>query len=136
MDSELKNKILKLYLDEDYCWCEECEKEDYLVCTDEEADEAVTNYIKESLWAFNADFILNVCGLDGSGVLALKNMQETLCKDSNDFVLSLVRGTCGLEYFVECAVNVDGKGEFLSSYNGVENEFELDGEYYYIYRLN
>ena len=136
MDSELKNKILKLYLSEDYCWCEECEKEDYLVCTDKEADEAVTEYIKKRLRAFNAAFILNVCGLDGSGTSFLKSIQEKLCENANDFLLSLVKGTCSLEHFIECAVNADGRGHFLSSYDGIENEIELDGEDYYIYRIS
>lgn len=32
--------------------------QEYKVLTDEEADKAAADYIKDSLWAFNADFIL------------------------------------------------------------------------------
>jgi hypothetical protein len=38
----------------------------------------------------------------------------------------------GLEGFVEEAVSADGRGHFLSSYDGEENE--QDG--FYIYRIN
>ncbi len=51
---------------------------------------------------------------------------------SNDAVLSLVERTCGLDDFVEDAVSADGRGHFLSHYDGEENE---QGEYF-IYRLN
>ena len=40
------------------------ERENYMVLTDEEAQEKVTEYIKESIWAFNADFIIGECELD------------------------------------------------------------------------
>ncbi len=37
---------------------------DYLVLTDSEAEEKAEEYIKESLWAFNASFLSNVTGFD------------------------------------------------------------------------
>lgn len=36
---------------------------DYLVLTDEEADNATAEYIKYSIWAFNPEFIISECGL-------------------------------------------------------------------------
>ena len=107
-------------------------EDDYLVLTDDEADEAVREYIKDSVWAFNASFILCECGLDGSGEDSLKAMQEKSCESANDFILSLIEKTCGLDEFVDSAVCADGRGHFLSSYDGEENE---QGEYF-IYRTN
>ena len=106
--------------------------ENYLVLTDEEADEKATENIKDSLWAFNAAFILSECGLDMSGVESLKQMQEKSCESANDFILSLVEKTCGLNSFIKAAISADGRGHFLSSYDGNENE---SGEYF-IYRTN
>jgi hypothetical protein len=105
---------------------------EYMVLTDEEADEKCAEYIKETLWAFNADFILDECGLDGSGVDSLRTMQSEACEGANDFILSLIEGTCGLEEFTESAVSADGRGHFMSSYDG--NEDESAG--FYIYRVN
>jgi len=107
-------------------------REEYLVLTDEEADEAAKEQIKDSLWAFNASFIISECGLDASGEESLKHMQEKSCEGANDFILSLVEKTCGLEEFVEAAISADGRGHFLAPYDFEEIE---EGEYF-IYRTN
>jgi len=108
------------------------ESGDYLLLTDEQANEQAYEYIKESLWAFNASFILSECGLDFSGEASLKSMQENSCESANDFILSLVEKTCGLDCFVKSAISADGRGHFLNCYDG--NEIEQDE--YFIYRLN
>ena len=134
---ELKIKALAKELDIDIEEAEEkIETGDYTVLTDEEADEQCAEYIKDSLWAFNSDFILSECGLDLSGADSLRTMQEKSCKSANDFVLSLVEKTCGIESFIESAVSADGRGHFMSSYDGEEIEAQIDGQYLYIYRVN
>jgi hypothetical protein len=125
-------KTLKKYLEADEV--EEknnyfiADGDEYLVLTDKEADEAVAENIKDSLWAFNANFILSECGLASSGAESLKTMQEKSCESANDFILSLVERTCGFKSFVESAISADGRGHFLSSYDG--DELELDGDFY------
>jgi len=130
MDAE-KLKALAAFLETDTEDAERFEK-DYLVLTDEEANEKTKEYIKESLWAFNANFILSECGLDLSGTESLKEMQQKVCESANDFILSLIEKTCGLDKFVKSAIMADGRGHFLSTYDGEEVE---QGEYF-IYRLN
>lgn len=105
---------------------------EYAIGTDKESDEACEEYIKDSVWAFNASFILSECGLPLSGEESLKSMQEKSCEGANDFILSLIEKTCGLEEFVKSAISADGRGHFLSGYDGNENE---EGEYF-IYRVN
>ena len=104
---------------------------EYLVVTEGEADEKAQEDIEESLWAFNAEFILDCCGLDsGSNVIeSLRKMQEDSCEGCNDFIRALVDGTCGIDAFVEAAIDSDGRWHFLSTYDGKEGE--QDG--YYIY---
>ena len=104
---------------------------EYLVLTDEEADEQARTDIEDSLWAFNAEFILDCCGLDSDPNVAksLRKMQEVSCEGCNDFIRALVDGTCGIEEFAEQAILADGRGQFLSTYDGEEGE--QDG--YYIY---
>ena len=137
MKTERKIEALAKYLE---CDVEEAQNliddGDYLVFTDSEADEACKEYIKDSLWAFNADFILCECGLDLSGADSLRLMQEKSCESANDFVLSLVEKTCGIDKFVDSAISADGRGHFLASYDGEEVEVEDDYGYLYIYRLN
>ena len=104
---------------------------EYLVLTDGEANEKAQEYIEESLWAFNADFILDTCGLDSSSNVSrsLRKMQEESCEGCNDFIRALVEGTCGIDEFTEQAILADGRGHFLSSYDSEEGE--QDG--YFIY---
>jgi hypothetical protein len=105
---------------------------EYLVLTDDEADERAREYIEESLWAFNASFMFGMTGLSEKIFIALSQQYE----DANDAILDLVRSTCGIDSLVEAAIAADGRGHFLSSYDGEENEIEYEGESYYIYRVN
>jgi hypothetical protein len=107
-------------------------EEVYAIATDEEAEAACLENIKDSAWAFNASFILEECDLPFSGEESLKQMQEKSCEGANEFILSLIEKTCGIEQFTEDAISADGRGHFLSSYDGEENE---EGEYF-IYRIN
>ena len=102
--------------------------QEYLVCTDEEADAAVKEYIEQSVWAFNASFLASMTGVPEEAFSSL----GTQCESANDWVLHLIEKTCSIDDFVEAAVSADGRGHFLSGYDGNENE---SGEYY-IYRTN
>ena len=97
---------------------------EYLVLTDGEAGEKAQEYIEDSLWAFNAEFILESCGLDsGSNVIeSLRKMQEDSCEGCNDFIRALIDGTCGIDEFAAQAILADGRGHFLSIYDGEEGE--------------
>lgn len=112
--------------------------QEYLVVNEDEREEEVKEYIRESLWAFNANFILNnskISDQAGNKVeKALKKMQEELCEDANELVFALLTD---FDDFVEEAVSADGYGHFLSQYDGEENEVQdKEGNWYYIYRTN
>lgn len=107
---------------------------EYLVLTDSEADDRATEYIKESLWAFNASFLAGETGIDQDVYDAI--IKNDKCESNNDAMLSLISSTCGIEDFVKSAISADGRGHFMSSYDGEENEAEVDGETFYIYRTN
>ena len=103
----------------------------YLVLTDEEADEAVAEEIENSLWAFNAEFIASHTkhGLNDRAIGALKLAQGELCEDANDLVASMIES---MPDFVADAVSSDGRGHFLSRYDG--EEYEVNG--FYVYRMD
>lgn len=105
--------------------------DDYLVCTDEEADEAAKQYIEESVWAFNASFIINHSKLPYEAREMIENLQTTKCEGANDTILALIDD---FDEFVSAAISADGRGHFLSSYDGEENEETVNGETYFIYR--
>jgi len=108
---------------------------EYAVGTDEEAQEACKENIKQSLWAFNASFILShsKTGYNPELEKCLKEMQGKLCEGANSLVEALIED---MDSFIEDAISADGRGHFLSSYDGNENEIDIDDETYYAYRLN
>lgn len=107
-------------------------REDYLVYTDEEADEAAREAILESIWAFTPTFL--AAHMPDLDVDDIKQIQKNgRCDDNNKLFIKLL-GDVG--YFVKDAVLSDGRGHFLSGYDGEENEAAVDGVTYYIYRTN
>lgn len=104
---------------------------EYLVLTDNEADELAAERIKDSLWAFNAEFISSHTkhGFDDAQLSAIKEMQGRLCESANSIIEALI---VDLDHFISDAISCDGRGHFISSYDGNENEV---GEFY-IYRTN
>ncbi len=111
--------------------------QEYLILTDEEADEKTAEEIKNSLWAFNADFIIQHCknnnDMDNyeynAAIESLQEAQKNQCESLNGLVYALIDN---IDEFVEDAIIADGRGHFISYYDGKENE--LNG--LYIYRLN
>jgi hypothetical protein len=106
----------------------------YAVGTDSEADEAAAEYIAESLWAFRSDFL---CAYTPDGVTAsvLQTLQEAQCEGCNAAILAMVGDD--FDRLAEDAIGSDGRGHFLSPYDGEENETDgPDGETVYIYRVN
>ena len=103
--------------------------DDYLVYTDDEADEAVYNYIDESVCFFRSDFIATHAEVDEE---VIKKLQE-LHENSNQAIKSLIKD---FDHFVNDAVLCDGRAHFLSSYDGEENEVNVNGNTYYVYRSN
>jgi hypothetical protein len=105
---------------------------EYLVLDDDEADDACKEQIEESLWAFRASFLSGETGIDETVFEALADK----CEDANEPVASIIRGSCGLDKFVDSAMSADGRGAFLGHYDGDENEVSVGNETYYIYRQN
>ena len=106
--------------------------DDYSVCTDEEAGEAAKEYIKNSAWAFNAEFIVDHSRLPYEAIEMVQAFQQK-CEDANETILALIND---FEDFVSDAISEDGRGHFLSSYDGHEHEVNINGTYYYVYRMN
>jgi len=108
-------------------------REQYAVGNDNDADQAARCSILDTLWAFRAQFIVSECGLPVEMEEALQALQEKKCEGANDSILALVkRSPGGVDGFVEAAISADGRGHFLSNYDG--DESEING--FYIYRQN
>jgi len=108
--------------------------QEYAVGTEEEAQEAVEANIKESVWAFNSQWIVDHLN-DDFPIEAVKAIQEKY-EDGNDALVKIIEKLGDWSYFVKDSILADGRGHFLSGYDGEENEVFFEGVWYYIYRTN
>ena len=99
--------------------------QEYLVLTDEEAQTRCEEDIKQYIWAFNSSFLSFHTGINED---IIKSVQEH-CEGSNDMLLNSIKD---IEKFINEAIASDGRGHFISYYDGHEHE-END---LFIYRLN
>lgn len=107
-------------------------KEEYLVLTEEEAEELARKRIEESVWTFNAEFLEEMTNMDAEVFEILQRQ----CEIANSPIMKLIVATCGFEEFAKEAIRWDGRGHFISWYNGIE-ELIYDGNNpIYLYRIN
>lgn len=106
-------------------------RQEYLVLTEEEANEMAIDKIRESIWVFNAAFIAahTKSGLSKTSIEIIEAIQFEHCENSQEIIETLIED---LDHFVDDAIQSYGRGHFLSGYDGEENE---SGEFF-IYRTN
>ena len=106
---------------------------EYLVCSDELADEQAKAEILSALWAFKPSFLAEMTKLDS----VVFEKLATLCEDSNTVIQAIVKSTCKINYLVEQAIASNGRGQFLAKYDGEETEYRTkSGKTVYLYRCN
>lgn len=112
---------------------------EYKVLTEEEADEAAREEIKESIWAFRAEYILHHTTFyetssqreDEIFCKSLEEMQSRLCESAAPVIMALIKD---FDSFASEAIRDDGRGQFIAHYDGEEHE-SADGKYL-IYWVN
>lgn len=102
---------------------------EYRVFEDAEADQACKECIEDLLWAFRPEFLAPYMpkGIEADTIRAI---QGERFEDANEPLLALVGDE--LERLVQDAIGADGRGHFLSGYDGEEREMGI----FYIYRTN
>lgn len=102
---------------------------DFLVLTDEEATLHAKAQIEGSLWAFNVDFLVKHTGVDESVISALRQQYE----GGNHALSTLI---LDIDKLVQDALNLDGRGHYISNVDGEEYAAEYAGVTYYIYQID
>ena len=149
MDTEARMKALAEYLEVDaddlsegyHDTVVEHGSSQYLVLTDEEADQQAADYIRETVWAFVPAFLASYVP-DGIYAEHIDAMRGDQCEGFNDAAVALVKAGRGMDELIKGAIGADGRGHFLATYDGIEREqrrypFDCGGlEFLYIYRIN
>lgn len=131
VDNELKALILTKYHKEPVDEYSEM-MDNYEVYDNRNAQKRAEEYIMDSLWTFNSDFILDHSHVKMDAHY-LSKIQGEMCEDANDLVKSLIDD---IDVFIEDAISADGRGHFISTYDGEEHEIQYDGIDYFVYRIN
>lgn len=105
-------------------------EDNILVIHEQDITEAVEEAISSSLFAFRPRFLAEVTELPE---IVFSKLCD-LCEDGNDAIFAIIESTYGFSDFCRKSVDEDGLGNYLSSYDGMTNEFEMDGECYYFFR--
>lgn len=126
MDNDKLKVLAKFLGEDDLDFVEAHYSDDYLVLTNEEADDAIRENIESSVWLFNPSFLAAHSCLSERVITIL---QESMHDDSNGEIKDTIED---FDNFVEDAILSDGRGHFLSGYDGEEHE--VDG--FFIYRQN
>ena len=100
---------------------------EFYVLTDDEADEKAKEYILDSVWAFNKDFLSCHTGVDSE----IFELLQDKCESANEPIKEMLKDE---DEFVADAISSDGRGHFISFYDGQEHEVSLNDETYYIYK--
>ena len=109
----------------------EIDGEEYAIAfSDDEADEACKEYIEDSVWAFNQSFLADMTSLPIELFECLVNSGK--CESLNGAITAVIEQTCGMSEFVACAIDEDGRGQFIGIYDGDEIELESGA---YAYRI-
>jgi|TARA_R100001530_G_scaffold4252_2_gene5847 hypothetical protein len=107
---------------------------EYLVLTDKQADQRAADDIRECLWAFNYDFVAGhskaAAAIDED---SYQKMQSVQCENFNVFVEAIIDD---MKHFIDDAISADGRGHFLSTYDGEEHEAKANGKTFFIYQTN
>jgi hypothetical protein len=106
----------------------------YAIGTEEEAEEAAAEYIRESLWAFRPEFL---CDYAPSCMRPewIQHIIGDRCESANDDVLDMVGDN--LDELISNAIAADGIGSFLMTYDDEHHEARSpSGERLIIVRVN
>lgn len=134
MNDVKKYNILKQYLNSKWV-----NIDDYLILTDRQAEKKCKEHILDSLWAFNTEFIADYIDFENKWeyndfIKYFKNIQSEMCENANSIVKLLLGKN--INKFIKDAIKIDGRGHFLSHYDGIENKYLIGNIRYYIYRIN
>lgn len=106
------------------------EGQEYDILSDEEADDKAVEYIRDTVWAFNAGFLESYTGVDA---MVFELLSEK-CEDANEAIISIIEISGTIEDFTAEAISGVGRGHFLSGYDGEEHEVtDSTGETVYLY---
>jgi hypothetical protein len=98
----------------------------YLVYSSAEANKACREYIRKNLWAFRPEWLVRFVPVSQSREFlkaiadSIRAIQQKLSENANETIFAMI--SKNFATLVREAIASDGRGHFLSSYDGQERE--------------
>lgn len=108
-------------------------KKRFYVLTDEEADEVTEQNISETLWTFNDWFLAPYLDINK---YIIRRVQKETSEDCNTLFYKILDCEGKFKDFVDKAVSVDGRGTYITGYDGIEREISHKDKDFFIYRMD
>jgi hypothetical protein len=105
---------------------------EYLLLSKYDANDKAKETIADEVWSFNAEFLAEETGLPEIMFQAVEDNGR--CESNNDVFMQCIEQTCGINEFATDAIDADGLGHFLDTYDGEGMELDLIGDIYYLFR--
>lgn len=105
--------------------------DEYWILTNEEAEEAVRTEILDTLEYIDPNFLSYYISI--KDVEVIEAIQES--SNANKIIKRLIEANSNMYEFIEDTKDIHGRGHFIAKYDGIENEEQVNGKYYFIYRL-
>jgi|WetSurMetagenome_2_1015567.scaffolds.fasta_scaffold666587_1 hypothetical protein len=112
----------------------EDKRTEWFVVHEKDYSHLLTETIISTAWAFKPEFLAKLTGHSQVGFEELS--KSNLCENLNEFYVTIINLTCGMKKFVDTAVETDGPGHYLASYDGIERKYKAGRVTYFIYRSN
>lgn len=109
----------------------EAQGNEYLVLDESDADAAARDDYRRSLWAFNAEFLVEDMP-NGVTVYAIQALQNALYEGASEVFAGMLGDN--LDSVLDRAIEADGRGHVLSPWDGEEYRVVIEGVPYFIYR--
>ena len=95
---------------------------EYKILTQDQVYDWMNGHVEQTAAYFNAEFLANMTELPEEVFTALAKTE------AHEAVLKLIENTCGITEFIDQAIEDDGVGHFLNSYDGTSYELQA-GDY-------
>jgi len=109
-------------------------KSDYLVLTNEEANEEAKLQIRDSIWSFDSSLIMKHLKIEISAKI-IEKVQSAMCPHCTLLLFALIND---IDAFYKDILNEFNRGYFIAFHDSLEfitYDFE-ENKRYYIYRLS
>lgn len=104
---------------------------DWMVFDLQAAERAIKEYVQETIWSFSPELLEQATKIPAIVFSTLANLADS----ANSAVLAILEDRYSLKEFVKDVIALDGRGQFLATYDSNEVVMKVGKYAFYCYRV-